>query len=537
MKLTQLSNLNTKYELKDSIFPALLAGEETTIIYIPEIPNSGKNFINKYRKRGVFNEVLLLPNSQLLNKKSINAQYIKDFKKLNPNVKIVPKFKNFVKGRANIIDMTPYMELYYILGLSLSKFKVTFELFKIINQLIKENDIDNAYIFLDTNNENHLFLDTLYKIFRKGGFKIKTELLNVDSIFGLIQNDSIYDVFNLANKKEDELLFKPNLFNLLLKELNIEEQETKTDEEIKKEVKENIKNISEKILSDKKIKTLKTEIKNGEMKVNLESSIDEIYQEISKINFQEDLKNKSIEEKLNYLFQNEKDTKLKNKIKEVIDYLSEINKEYNGSIKLNKDLIKKSSNSYYNPLDIIGFDDISVYDKQRTAFGESLDKSMFDLFKTIEEDKDAGIKILNIDVDIEDTNKSRFKIYKLKLKNTKFGSKNIYELPIKVPYPIKGKYLKMDGVNYIMINQFFPKPLLKIQPNLVRLYTQFSTFSVTLNSHKFNGNDDLDHVLDEVIKLNKAKVDFVDDFDKLDKISEKFNFNLEMNLINKKIEF
>ena len=95
-------------------------------------------------------------------------------------------------------------------------------------------------------------------------------------------------------------------------------------------------------------------------------------------------------------------------------------------------------------MEIVKIDEFSVYKKQKTEFDEALDQSMFDLIRSIELDDEAGIKIKNIDVSVVDTNKSRFKVYKMTIKNTKFGKTTEYTKSIKVPYPIKGKYLKIS---------------------------------------------------------------------------------------------
>ena len=81
-----------------------------------------------------------------------------------------------------------------------------------------------------------------------------------------------------------------------------------------------------------------------------------------------------------------------------------------------------------------------------------------------------------------------------------------YVVKFKVPYPVKNKYFKLDGNTYIMINQFFSKPIMKVKPNLVRLYTHYSTLTVSLKNHKLSETQSLDNIFKEISKLLKAKI-------------------------------
>ena len=551
MKIDQLLLMNQAYKFKDTGLNGLIAGKEIVILYYPELGaiNNGKKFVNRLRKKGVFNEVLIPPMFTFFNRKMIAQNYIKEFRELNPNIKVVPNFKTFVKGKINLIDLTILSELYFIQTRNLSKFKLTHELIDIFNKFIDEyktKDRD-VYLLIDAgkNEIDNIFLEILFKIARKTGFKFKNDFLKVDGgvINRFIEDDQEYKWYPLLMKKDKELLFKLNTYVQFQRDygtgfkdeeeidvLNKVDEKGKINDEKKLEnIRQQIVTISDNLLN-KKIDKIDIDkiVNNGEHQELLDSIYELLYSE--------DIEGSTPIEKIENLFK-DKDPKTQNKIKELINYLDEVNKKFNGAIKLNYKLINETNNSYYDPEKIIKLKELTSYKKHENEFDEMLDHSMFDLIKSIEKDKEAGIKILNIKTEIYDTNKSRFKKYIITIKNTDTENKKPYTKEIIVPYPIKGKYFKIDGVNYIMINQFFPKPLLKVKPNMVRLYTHYSTFTVWLTTHLINETSDIDEFINVLIKLNKkTKVSFIEN-DKLNKIIDEFNLtNINKDLISKKIE-
>jgi len=541
MKIEQLLQMNQPYSFKDSQFAGLAGGEEINIIYLPEAEKTGINFINKLRKKGIFNEVLITPFVSFLNRKKNCSNYIAKFREKNPNIKVVPKFKTFVKGKINLIDLTPLAELYSLQLKNLSKFRATKELINIINQFASENKF---YLLIDSANDEieNEFTDMLFKIARKNGFKIKQEDLKIEGALINKTSEDSFELFPLIQKKENELIFKFSSYTAFQKSFKTVDQDEiealekmddtgKIDEEKEKQVtRKKILDTSDKILGNKtsNISNIEEIIKKGEH----EQALDDLYELIHK----DDIEGKTPLEKIDNLFKNQ-DPKVKEKIKKLLNYLETVNKKFNGVIDLNYKLIQESGDSYFDPEKIIKLKELTGYKKHASEFDETLDHSMFDLIKSIERDKDAGLQVLNINTEIIDNNKSRFKKYIITFKNIGTNNKRQYTKEILVPYPIKGKYFKLDGVNYIMINQFFPKPILKVKPNTVRLYTHFGTSMVWLTTHIINDTKDIDELSTILIKMNKAKISFIES-DKMDKIIEDFNLD-EVNpqLLSRKIEF
>ena len=186
MKIDQILLLNQVYKFNTNQFAPLLANKEIVILYYPElgVKNSGKFFVNRLRKKGVFNEVLILPFYNLINRKLPAQNYIKEFREFNPNVKVVTNFKTFIKGKINLIDLTPLSELYFLQTRNFSKFKVTQDLINIFNQFIDEYKKENRefYLIIDAgrNEIDNVFSEMLFKMARKNGFKFKQDFLKIN---------------------------------------------------------------------------------------------------------------------------------------------------------------------------------------------------------------------------------------------------------------------------------------------------------------------------------------------------------------------
>ena len=177
-------------------------------------------------------------------------------------------------------------------------------------------------------------------------------------------------------------------------------------------------------------------------------------------------------------------------------------KKFNGTVFIEE--MQERSNfgiRSYNPDNIVKLTEFSGYKKQETEFQNNLDENMEDLIKSMEKDKELGIKVLNIKPEIKDNNKTRFKRFTTQIQHSNFGQtfKGKYSFIMDVPYPIEGKYIKFGGNDYVMVNQLFNKPIQKVNNQLVRLYTHYNTTSVSLKNSKFNGVYGLDNLEKEII--------------------------------------
>jgi hypothetical protein len=236
-----------------------------------------------------------------------------------------------------------------------------------------------------------------------------------------------------------------------------------------------------------------------------------------------------------------KDQRIPKMVKHINENLRKLNKQYNGVVEVDENTVSKNSPTFYKPLDIIGFNDFHAYGKQKAEFGENLDQAMNDLIMSFEEDKNLGIKVLDVRTEIKDDYSNRLKTYKIKLQHKSFGYTKPYTVSFHVPVPSKDKYLKIGGNEYIPINQFFAKPVIKVSPKRVRVYSHYSTCSIHLKHHIINDKDGINSMLQKMADIlsnrkkikNKPKIltneDIEDIKNKYD-LPETINKNIFVNL-------
>ncbi len=527
------------------------------LIYYPELGSSGIEFINKYRKKNYWDYVVIPQAIMFLSHKVYTNNYYKEFKKNIPMIRIQRKFikvNNEIKSI--VVDLSPLSQNFTAFSKSRSKKQTMDAFFRIVEQFGEDSKISDKDCFLvvdNTTGEEKEMVESLFYMSRLSSNKLRIK--NIEGI--MLYGGRKFWPLTIKESDKDGEYFKinVNIFARYMKEVHGEEaQETETPEEAVQNTKQVVRALYD--VHQSKLKSSVAGISGAAKKTDTieENPIELIKNEVQS---NKHIAGKTFEEKLSNLFRepsnpkiskeaqkvNTRDKKSTEMVKNINQELKEINKRYNGTIELNESSVMRNRKSFYNPFKIIGFNDFSAYNKQDTEFGETLDQAIFDLIKSIEGDKDTPIKILNIKTDITDTNRDRYKTYKIKLQHKGFGHEKPYTVSFHVPTPSKGKYLKLGGNDWIMINQFFPKPVIKIGPELVRLYTHYGTLSVSIKTHALNPNQDVKELLQnfgnslkrtkklvrkpEVISEEKCK-NIIDKYNLPDNINSDIFVNLEI---------
>lgn len=174
---------------------------------------------------------------------------------------------------------------------------------------------------------------------------------------------------------------------------------------------------------------------------------------------------------------------------QVIDTIERINQVYNGAV-LFKDIESNLVKQVFQPGNIVGLEEISSINKQKTEMFEKMDENIRDLTEAFTQDPDIKIKVLDIKSKLVETNKDRFIEYSVKIQHDYgIATKKPYNIIFRVPAPIDDKYIKIGGNNYIMIQQLFPKPIQKVSNTVARLYTHYNTTSVILKGSTLETKD------------------------------------------------
>jgi len=507
------------------------------LIYYPELGNSGINFINKYRKKNYWDYVIIPMTFTFLSYKVYTNNYYKGFKKAIPMIRVQRRFMKVNNElKSAVVDLTALSDNFTAFSKSRSK-KMTMEaFFDIVQKFAEDSKITGkkVYLVIDSSvGEVSEMVESIYYLSRLTGNKLRVKGIEGIILFGGRR------FWPLTIKDEDKNgpYFKINLniFSRFMKEIHeVEIENEETPEESIQSTKNTVKALYD--LHKEKFKSSVGNISGIAKKTeNIEENPLELIK--NEVIRNQHLKGKTFEEKLSNLFneKNNKESKLKEEdkktekmVKEITSELEDLQKQYNGAIDLNESTVLKNTKTFFNPFNIIGFKTFNAYNKQDTEFGENLDQAIFDLIKSIEADKEVGIKVLNIRTEITDTNRDRYKTYKIKLQHKDFGHTKPYTVSFHVPTPSKGKYLKLGGNDWIMINQFFPKPVIKVAPQMVRLYTHYGTAAVILKTHALNENEGMGELLDNfgqslkrTKKLKKNPEKLSDE--KIENIKQKYN--------------
>lgn len=534
------------------------------LIYFPEYPNQGANFINLYRKKNYWDYNVVPAAFTFLGKKVLTNNYFKTLRTKIPQLRTQRKFLKVNKEmQSSVVDLTPLSEEFSSFIKTRSRKQTIETFFELVNSLAVDSlntTGKKAYLIIDSNNTDEKSLaEALFYLSRLNGNRFRGY-----SIEGIIAyGNNRFWPLTINDKDNSGEFFKlnTNIMNRFFKEVHSFEAEqapVDKDEEIKTTRKE-VQALYDLHQSSKKKATsvVQSDIskKDEELAENPLETIRHI------VNGNPYLKGKNLENKLHNLFELTDKEKVEKELKkqeipagltkkdqkiisDIDKDIKKLNQKYNGVINVDANVVNKTADNYYDPINIIGFNDFHAYNRQSTEFDENLDEAMVDLIKSLEKDKTLNIKVLSIKPVITDTFKDRFKTFKIKIQHKDFGHTKPYTVQFHVPYPAQGKYLKIGGNNFIATNQFFPRPVLKVKPNMVRVYTHYSTVAITLKGHTISESVDFAKLTDDFAKKLRSAKKLERPEEKIDKeeaqfIIDKYGLPANMNpdlLINMEIK-
>ncbi len=521
------------------------------VIYFPELPNQGIDFINLYRKKNYWAYVIIPKGFNFMGHKILGNKYYKNFKKEIPQVRIQRKFTKVDSVRSVVIDLTLLSEEMSAFAKSRSKKLVIESFLELVTSFAKDNSSNTSadiYLLIDGNNTDEKeTINALLYYSRLNGNKLR--LAGVAGIL-LYGNKRFWPMTIQEEDKQGKYLkVNLNILSRFMKEVHSEDidKEEETPEESIQNTKKTVEMLYKAFIG-RKTKVAETAFTDDAKKAEdiiEEDPLDLIKTEVIRNKY---LKGKTFEEKLGNLFaektptatkaeseaQAKRDKKIPDIVTKINENLKELNKTYNGVIEVKEQALDRNSKNFYKPLNIIGFNDFHAYGKQKAEFGKNLDQSIHDLIMSIEEDKELGIKVLDIRTEITDNYSDRFKTYKVKIQHKNFGHTKPYTVSFHVPIPSKGKYLKIGGNEYIPISQFFSKPVIKVSPKRVRVYTHYSTCSIHLKNHALNDKEGIDSMIENMADYLKSRKKLkkkpqIIETDDIERIKSKYNLPDTMN--------
>ena len=150
---------------------------------------------------------------------------------------------------------------------------------------------------------------------------------------------------------------------------------------------------------------------------------------------------------------------------------------------------KALSENIVNPSDIIDLKYTTGAWRQKNEFEETIHTNVEKLFKTLESTTNSPVKIKSITHKYVDDDLNRQIRYEVTLQNTAGGKKEPYKVYLNVPGVINDRYMKLNGVPYIMPAQQFMKPVTKTVKDDIRVLTNYAIMQLKLENVKFTPTD------------------------------------------------
>lgn len=500
----------------------------------------------------------------ILGKKIVSTYYYKAFRNAQPRFKVQKNLKIQDTKKTQVFDMSHFSNDFIELINSQSQKLVTDKLFSSFNSIIKDfkktssgKNFLAVYCDVNQNVSGSHFSEVFEYMSQLNANKLKTDL---DGIFYIVDKYYYPIAIKDEKSKKPELTFLKNNIKLVQKIIdgmidknigaisNVDQiediLEDKTTEIKSNQIRQDIIDLS-KTLNDSgtpgtsKNKQGSTSIKN--MMTEEESdlkTIDDIKAKVAEyktlhgtnISFEETLKeifNKPIKKE----DQKTKDKNLKD-ISKISESDKEIQKQYAGQINLILSTREKQ-NRVFNSNNITGLTEANGYDRQRTEFKDHIDNELKEMFMHFEADPKLNLKVLDFKAsNIIDDDRNRYKEYSIKVQHKNFGKtkSSPYTIKFKVPVPQNDKYFKLNGQQYILINQIYPKPIIKVNQHLARLHTMHTnTAAFEIKKSKLDNEDYKYLEKDFIAELLKDKNTKIQEFDNdiKDRTIEKYNLPLD----------
>ena len=470
--------LLTKQPLSDVRFN--VKNEETNLIFIPESDSDIKNFLKLGQK--IFFDQITIPGiiTNFVGKKISSQKHYLDMKKEMPAYKYNRVPGDDKEGSANIFDMSGMTNEISKLLKSRSKKLVFNELIKLFNSVSKQRD---TVLFIYNDSSSSVFLELIQYISLLSG-NIKTDMTGIVYYF----NGKYYPIGKPVTIKDTNYIkINKDVISLILKNIQrLDNGEDSHDE----------------ILTDDDIsnnlKALRAEVNELTKSIGIDNDKKINMNKIKELVLNNEHLTGNFVERLKALYNEEKDTP----IDELDQHTKDINRKYNGNI-----VVDIKSNDPVDPMKIVGMKELGNYNKQEKELNENMDENIKDLLEsTLLADKDLNIEIKGIKTKIVDNFNDRYKEYIVKIQHKNIGNSTNrpYEIKFRVPIVVQGKYTRIGGNNYIMINQLFSSPISKVSPHLVRFYTHFSVTSVTLKSTHLSAERDFKDIESKFVQNLKS---------------------------------
>jgi len=128
---------------------------------------------------------------------------------------------------------------------------------------------------------------------------------------------------------------------------------------------------------------------------------------------------------------------------------------------------KLKEETVVRPKDVVKLKTVVGPARLENEFKENIHKNVNRLFKGLET-RQHPVKIKKLDYEIKDNNLDRFIEYTITMQNITGGQKEPYDVKVRIPTLVNGRYFKFTGKEYILASQQFLIPITKNKPTQAR---------------------------------------------------------------------
>ena len=497
-----MNSINFITGIKNQLVPYEQANwvqAKVNIIYIPFPFSNFKNWYLNSSQLKTHYKTIIIPDKVTLGaipvRKIVN--YVTELKKEIKGIRVEKTVKNSINSPV-IVDLSPVAKTFWEAVQSRGIKYIAPDFFNFINSIytmltgagqLRANETVVVFDFTDEYNE----LDKLLLYLKLNDFKFPAQIadryvlmhannkylaLTTDSSMTI--NKSVYNQINKIVKKTDTKNPAASATDLA---------DNITADKIKSVLRSKFnKDINDSLELDSIVTLAKRFLsQHPDMDINL-GDPDELANLVK-----EALKN---------------ELKISNKPVSFEELLAEHRKQFVFKKNIDTDKLHNKKTIGINALKATGVKWVTDSERTRIEFDENLDRNIEKLIESLNDSK-FKMHILGVSKEIQDDGRSRFYIYKIKIKPDKGRT---YYAKLRIPALVNGTYFKIGGNLYAINNQLMQLPLIKKNPSTVQLKTNYSVTDYSIKAFPLTVKSSKDiiekflNILKSTKKLKKAEV-------------------------------
>jgi len=424
--------------------------------------------------------------------------YITELKKTVKGIRVEKIVKNNISTPV-IVDLSPITYTFWRLVNSRGVKYVAPDFFNIVysiyNMLVsaKQTGASETVVVLDFTNE-YIELEKLLLFLKLNDYQFPAQIADRYVLFH-------YKNFYLALTTDSSMEISKIVFSKLYKI-----SETKIDEKVEEEIK---KENSEQEAESTKPSGITTDLIKNVLRSKFNKTINDGLELESIVKLTQRFISQHPDMKVNLGDPTEVANLIKEALKNEVklsgkpvsfdELLAEHRKQFVFKKDIDADKIHNSKTIGINALKATNIKWVTDPQRTKIEFDENLDRNIEKLIESLDDPK-FKMHVLGIEKEIQDDGRSRYYIYKIKIKPE---NGRAYVTKLRVPALVHDTYLKIGGNFYAINNQLMQLPIIKKNANTVQLKTNYSVTDYSIKSFPQTVKNFKD-IVDKFLNIMKA---------------------------------